>query len=87
MVTVPQYIIQQFTNDNTMTKQSEETDLALIKQDIGYIKRDVRTIKRRVEANYVTRAEFEPIQKLVYGLVGLILVSVIGAVLGIVLIG
>lgn len=44
---------------------------------------------RRNEAKYLLRAEFEikfdPIQKLVYGMVGLILVAFVGGVIALVL--
>jgi len=40
----------------------------------------------RIEKNYVSKTEFKPIQKLVYGLVGLILSSIIIAILNYVII-
>lgn len=61
-------------------------NIDVIANDISYIKRDVIEIKTRLENNYVTREEFEPIKRLVYGLVSLILVSVVGAVLALVVI-
>lgn len=61
-----------------------ETKLAIIANDISYIKRDVADIKTNVEHGYVTKDEFEPVRKLVYGLVGIILVAVVGALVGLV---
>lgn len=63
---------------------SEAVEAALIKKDLEYIKRQVDGINRRIESNYITRVEFQPIQKLVYGMVGLILVSVVGALISLV---
>lgn len=61
-------------------------NIDVIANDISYIKRDVIEIKTRMENNYVTREEFEPIKKIVYGLVSLILVTVVVAVLALVII-
>ncbi len=63
---------------------NEAVEAALIKKDLEYIKRQVDGINRRIESNYITRVEFQPIQKLVYGMVGLILVSVVGALISLV---
>lgn len=68
-----------------MTKSSG-INIDVIANDISYIKRDVIEIKTRMENNYVTREEFEPIKKIVYGLVSLILVTVVVAVLALVII-
>lgn len=58
-----------------MTK-SQEVELAEIKKDIEYIKRTVQRIEHRQEIDFVTREEFEPIKKIVYGMVTLVLTSV-----------
>lgn len=39
---------------------------------------------RETEEKYVRREEFDPVQKLVYGMVGLILVAFLGAVIALV---
>ena len=57
------------------------TQLAVLANDVGYIKETVQDIKRLVEDKYVTKSEFEPIKRIVYGVVGLILVAVVGALL------
>ena len=53
--------------------------------DVDYIKRDVAEIKRVMEANYVTQDQFEPIKRIVYGLVSVILTAVVVAVVALVL--
>jgi len=60
-------------------------DLAVIATDISYIKGQITEIKQKLEAEYVTHDEFEPVKKVVYGLVSLILVAVVGALLGLVI--
>ena len=66
---------------------SKETngDFQLLQQDIRYIQRDVSDIKIKLDSHYVTQEAFEPIKKLVYGVVSLILVAVVGGLLALVL--
>lgn len=52
-----------------------------IRKDLDYILQDIREIKKTIAENYVTRAEFTPIQKIVYGLVSLVMVTVFGAIM------
>lgn len=47
--------------------------------------RDFKQLKDSVESSYVTQLEFEPIKRLMYGMVAIALTSVILAVLAIVL--
>lgn len=67
-----------------MKTEHDQAELAVISNDISYIKRDVSDIKKTVQNGYVTKDQFEPIQRIVYGLVGLILVAVVGAVISLV---
>lgn len=53
---------------------------------IENIKEDVEYIRDRMDRSYVTKVEFEPVKKLVYGMVSMILVSVVGAVITLVII-
>lgn len=64
----------------------QEISDALIKQDLEYIARSVNKIEKQLEDNYVTKTEFAPIQRLVYGMVGLVMVTVLGALLAMVII-
>lgn len=71
-----------------MTKkeeQSDRTDLAVIKEQVSTIRGDVKDIKTKLELDYVTKDQFEPIKRLVYGLVGLILTAVVVAILSLIL--
>lgn len=67
------------------TEDNLQVDLAVIANDIQYIKTDVGEIKEKMEKNYVTREEFDPIKKIVYGIVSVILLAVIGAVIKLVI--
>lgn len=70
-----------------MTKQSDETQLAVIKNDLSYIKEKLNDVDQKVSTHYVSKEEFEPIKKIVYGLVSLILIAVVGALVALVVNG
>lgn len=63
----------------------DKTSIALIAKDIEYIKTDVKDIKDKLESHYVTNEEFDPIKKIVYGIVALVLTGVVGALLALVI--
>lgn len=44
-------------------------------------------VDQKISTHYVSREEFEPIKKIVYGMVGLILVAVVGALVSLVVKG
>jgi len=67
------------------TNESQDTQIAVMATDIKYLIREVGEIKKKLEADYVTRQEFEPIKKFVYGLITIVLVGVIGAILTLVI--
>lgn len=56
-----------------------------IQTDIQYIRRDLDKIMEKLDRNYVTKEEFVPVQRLVYGVVGLILTSVVVALVALVI--
>lgn len=69
-------------------KTTQDTKLAVIANDIEYIKEKIRSIEEKVDGDFVTReefqAKFEPVQKIVYGLVALVLVAVFTGLVGLV---
>lgn len=67
-----------------MPNQSDETKLAVIQTDLTYIKEKLNAVDNKVSSYYVSKEEFEPIKKIVYGLVSLILVAVVGALVALV---
>ena len=62
-----------------------DDNTAVILNDLSYIKRDVKEIKDTLKKDYVTRSEFEPIKNVVYGVVGLMLTGVVGALITLIL--
>lgn len=59
----------------------ETNKLDLLAKDIDYIKKSIDQLTGSLEKNYVTKDQFEPVQKVVYGLVTIILATVVGALL------
>ena len=53
--------------------------LAVLSTDIKYIKDDLHSLHTQLQETYVTKNEFDPIKKVVYGLVTIILTAVVGA--------
>lgn len=53
--------------------------------DIKYMRQEITDVKSWLENKYVTVSMFAPVQKIVYGLVGLILTSVVVALIAMVI--
>jgi thiosulfate reductase cytochrome b subunit len=49
---------------------------------IQYIRKDLREICHKLDSKYVTKAEFNPVRLIAYGLVSVLLVAVISALIG-----
>ena len=64
---------------------SNETNIAIILNELQYIKKDVAAIKEQLHADYVTRNEFEPVRKIVYGMVSIVLIAVVTAIVALIL--
>ena len=56
-----------------------------VSADLKYIRRDLDKIMDKLDKNYVTKAEFAPVQKIVYGMVGILATSVLIALLALVI--
>ena len=69
-----------------MTKDESET-LAVLANDVAHIKADIAEIKQSMINSYITRVEFEPVKKVVYGLVTIVLIAVVGALVALVIVG
>lgn len=68
--------------------------IALIQKDVGYVTRSLDeqrevfiNLENTIRQNYVQQSEFKPIKTIVYGFVGLILTSVVGALIALVITG
>ena len=59
--------------------------LAVLDERTKAIQQSVKDIQAQLANSYVTRQEFEPVKRIVYGMVGVILVTVVGALLVLVL--
>jgi hypothetical protein len=70
---------------NQDRKFIDTTRIPLICQDIRGIHKTLEEIRVTLDSKIVTRDQFSPIQKIVYGGVGLILTSVVGALLALVI--
>jgi len=75
------------TAKNNMTNNELKTTVAVMSNDMKHLLKEVDTVKghvkdvkKQVSDSYVTKQEFEPVKKIVYGLVGLLLASVVGAI-------
>ena len=62
-------------------KDINRVKLAVMATDIQYIKKEVTEINHKLSKDYVTRVEFEPLKKVVFGMIGLILTGVVSAVI------
>ena len=69
--------------DNTLLARIDERTEQQAK-DISRVEDLVKDIDKKLDAKYVTLDKFEPIQRLVYGMVGLVLMAVVGSLLALV---
>ena len=67
------------------TRQSDETKLAVMDTKLDNVIDRLFTLDDKVSKHYVSKEEFDPIKKIVYGLVSLILIAVVGALLALVI--
>lgn len=74
------------------TYTQDQVDLKLLATDMASVKKMVGDINNKLDANYVTKdamklmeQKLDLIQKIVYGVIALILTAVVGAVVSLVL--
>lgn len=70
--------------EHTKNMADLTTSVAVLATDISYIKDKVTETNSIIKNEYVTKVEFEPIKKIVYGVVGLICSAVIIALIALV---
>lgn len=68
-----------------VAKNKKNVNYELVHNDIKYIRRDVEEIKELISKEYVTKTEFNPIKNLVYGLVSVIMLSVVAGLMTLIL--
>ena len=69
----------------TKSDNAIDVKLGYISRDIANLTEMVEILSKDVKKNYVSQAEFKPVKALVYGLVGLTLTSVFGALVALVM--
>lgn len=72
------------TKINTPT-EDRDIQLAVISERTKTIQEKVVNIETKLEKDYVTQDQFAPIRSIVYGLVSVILLTVVGALLALVI--
>jgi len=65
--------------------RKSEVSGARISKDIEYMTKELKNLEDLIAGHYVTKDEFEPIKKVVYGLISVILLAVIGAIMALVI--
>ena len=75
------------TPRHTIKTDKTEVDLAVAINDIATIKKDVGEIKTKLENNYVTQEEFKWVRNIVYGMIGLLSITVFIALIKLVIAG
>lgn len=68
------------------TTHQDEITVAVIAAKMDYVKEKVDEIANKLEKDYVSRIEFIPVRNAVYGLIGLICTTVVGALLALVIV-
>ncbi len=53
--------------------------------DEKYLRRDLDNLAKSVKEDYVNKDQFDPVKRIVYGLVSLILIAVVGALIALVI--
>ena len=71
-------------NSSMRTENNLEARVEVAIEQIRQIRIDITRIETKLDNNYVTKDEFDPIRKIVYGVVTIILTGVVGALLALV---
>lgn len=70
--------------NSTNNADDNAVKLAVMANDMTYLKNAVDKIDQKISSGYVTKEEFDPIKRIVYGLISLVLIAVVGALLALV---
>jgi len=74
-----------FADDLNNESHGWRTDpLTEVRTESRDIRRRVGTIEECLKDQYVTRADFDPVRRVVYGLVGLVLTTAVGSILALI---
>jgi len=64
-----------------MPTDNIETKMEVALEQLVRVREDLKELNNKIDNNYVTRIEFEPVRNIVYGLVSLLLTGIIGSLL------
>lgn len=64
-----------------MPTDNIETKMEVALEQLVRVREDLKELNNKIDNNYITRIEFEPVRNIVYGLVSLLLTGVIGSLL------
>lgn len=67
--------------------EKKDIEYRILESKLDSVRGDVTEIKNVLKGSYVTQDQFVPVRTVVYGLVGIILLGVVGALLALVLRG
>lgn len=67
------------------SRRAEDVTLIQIERDIKYLVKKMDELREEQRTNFVTRHEFEPVRMIVYGMVAIIMASVMVALLTVVI--
>lgn len=70
---------------NQKPDKSVVVELAIVSTKLDAVQAELHEVKKKLDAKYVTVSQFEPIKKIVYGMVALILVAVVTSAIKVVL--
>ena len=65
----------------SMSTENIETKMEVALEQLVRVREDLKELNNKIDNNYITRIEFEPVRNIVYGLVSLLLTGVIGGLL------
>jgi len=77
--------LQMQTSDIQKETLALAREALLIPQELVFIKTELSTIRQCLTDNYVTSEAFDPVRKIVYGLVGCVMLSFLGAGMALIL--
>ena len=64
-----------------MPTDNIETKMEVALEQLVRVREDLKELNNKIDNNYITRIEFEPVRNIVYGLVSLLLTGIIGSLL------
>lgn len=68
-----------------VTLEYIQRDLASLEKEFGSNIAEMKADMKTLQKGFITKEEFEPVKRLVYGLVSLTMVAVVGALISLVL--